>query len=48
VNVNEDYELRWWSQRFGVRPENLEAAVESVGPGVKDVAKVLGRKADGS
>ena len=43
VNVDEDYERRWWSEKFRVRPEVLDAAVESVGTSVNDVAKVLGK-----
>ncbi|PJI40227.1 DUF3606 domain-containing protein, partial [Ferrovibrio sp.] len=43
VNVGEDYERRWWSEKFRVRPEVLDAAVESVGTSVNDVAKVLGK-----
>ncbi len=43
VNISEDYERRWWSEKFRVQPEVLEAAVESVGTRVDDVAKVLGK-----
>lgn len=43
VNINEDYERRWWSEKFRVQPEVLDAAVESVGTSVKDVARVLGK-----
>lgn len=43
VNINEEYERRWWSEKFHVRPEVLDAAVESVGTSVADVAKVLGK-----
>lgn len=43
VNISEDYERRWWSEKFHVRPEVLDAAVESVGTSVSDVAKVLGK-----
>jgi hypothetical protein len=31
INVNEDYELRDWSKKFDVTPEQLKAAVEAVG-----------------
>jgi hypothetical protein len=43
VNISEEYERRWWSEKFHVRPEVLDAAVESVGTSVEDVAKVLGK-----
>jgi len=31
INVDEDYELRDWSKKFGVTQEELKAAVRSVG-----------------
>lgn len=31
INVNEEYELRDWSKKFGVEPEELKAAVSAVG-----------------
>ena len=31
INVNEDYELRDWSKKFGVTAEKLKAAVKAVG-----------------
>ena len=31
INVNEDYELRDWSKKFGVTPEQLKQAVQAVG-----------------
>jgi hypothetical protein len=43
INVNEDYELRDWSSKFGVSPDALKAAVQRVGPMAKDVAKALGK-----
>jgi len=32
INVNEDYELRYWTEALGVSEEKLRAAVEAVGP----------------
>ena len=43
VNINEDYERRWWSESFRVQPEVLDAAVESVGTEVDKIAEVLGK-----
>jgi hypothetical protein len=43
VNVHEDYELRYWSGKFGVTPEKLKDAVRKVGPMVDDVKKELGK-----
>jgi hypothetical protein len=45
INVNEDYEVRYWSQRFGVTPERLRAAVEKVGTSPKAVEEELKRVA---
>jgi hypothetical protein len=41
INVNEGYELTFWSNRFNVSPEELKAAVASVGTFVKDVEEHL-------
>jgi hypothetical protein len=43
INVNEDYELRYWAEKFGVTPERLRAAVKTSGPMVKDIAALLGK-----
>lgn len=32
VNVKEDYELRYWSERFGISQEKLREVVSEVGP----------------
>ena len=44
INVNEDYELRDWSKKFGVTPEELREAVEAVGPTVAAVEKHFAAK----
>lgn len=44
INVNEDYELRDWSKKFGVTPEQLKAAVTKVGVMAVDVEKELKKK----
>lgn len=31
INVHEDYELRDWSKKFGVTPDELRQAVAQVG-----------------
>ncbi len=41
VNTSEDYEVRYWSQKFGVSPEQLKAAVRKVGNSAKAVEKEL-------
>jgi hypothetical protein len=41
IALNEDYEVQYWTNRFGVSKERLEAAVEKVGVSVDAVAKEL-------
>jgi len=43
INVDEDYELRAWAEKFGVTPERLRNAVKTSGPMVKDIAALLGK-----
>jgi hypothetical protein len=47
INVNQDYELRDWSKKFGVTPEELKNAVASVGDRADAVEKHL-KQRDGS
>lgn len=39
VYIGRDRDCRWWSERFGVSPERLKAAVRQVGPMVKDIER---------
>jgi hypothetical protein len=41
INTSEDYELRYWSKKFGVSQERLKQAVEKVGNSVSAVEKEL-------
>jgi hypothetical protein len=41
VNVGEDYEVRYWTNKWNVTPEQLRAAVEKVGVMVDDVEREL-------
>jgi uncharacterized protein DUF3606 len=41
INTNEDYELRYWSEKFGVSQDQLKAAVNKVGNSVSAVEKEL-------
>ena len=43
VNVYRDYELRYWSERFDVPKDEIQAAVKKVGTRVEDVARELSR-----
>ena len=41
INVNEDYEVRYWTGRFGVSANRLRAAVNKVGSSADAVEKEL-------
>lgn len=37
VSLRYDYEVRYWTQRFGVPAETLREAIQAVGPSVDRV-----------
>ena len=41
INTSEDYELRYWPEKFGVSRDQLKAAVNKVGNSVSAVEKEL-------
>ncbi|NEU10144.1 DUF3606 domain-containing protein [Flavihumibacter sp. R14] len=41
INVNQDHELKHWSEKYGVSHEELKQAVKAVGPMAKDVEEYL-------
>jgi len=43
INVNEDYELQYWTMRLGVSADVLRAAVKAVGPTAAAVREHLGK-----
>ena len=43
IDVSEDYECRYWSEKFGVNSGELKQAVNKVGPIVEDVAREFGK-----
>jgi hypothetical protein len=43
INVNEDYELRYWTKELGVTGDELRAAVKVVGPTADAVRRHLGK-----
>jgi hypothetical protein len=43
IDVNQDHELRYWSEKFGVSRDELRKAVQTAGPMVKDVQRHLNR-----
>jgi hypothetical protein len=44
INLSEDYEVAYWSKKWGVSREQLTEAVIKAGPMLADVAKLLGRE----
>ncbi len=44
VNVNETYEVRHWTEKFGCTETQLRAAVKAVGVMAKDVEAFLKKK----
>ncbi len=43
INVNEEHEVRYWTEALGVTREQLEAAVREAGVMAKDVREHLRR-----
>jgi Protein of unknown function (DUF3606) len=44
VNIHEDYELQYWTKKFGVTAEQLRAAVAKVGVSASAVEEELNRR----
>ena len=45
INLDEDYEVSYWSERFGITKEQLKKAVEKVGSSPEDIARLVGKPA---
>jgi len=43
ISLNEDYEVRYWTERFGVSKEQLAVAIQRVGNSVDAVRLALGK-----
>ena len=41
INMQQEHEVRYWTEKFNVSREDLQKAVDSAGPMVADVEKVL-------
>jgi len=44
INIDEDYEIRYWTKELGASEDELRAAVNRVGVMAADVHVDLGRK----
>lgn len=43
INMNEDFEVKYWTRHLGVSREDLQKAVEKVGNSAAAVRKELGK-----
>jgi hypothetical protein len=41
ISTSEDYEVRYWSRKFGVTADQLKAAIRKVGNSAKAVERAL-------
>jgi hypothetical protein len=41
INMSQDHEVRYWTERFGVSRDKLQQSVDRAGPMVKDVEREL-------
>ena len=49
IDIHQEHEVRYWSDKLGVTPEQLRDAVEAVGPMVEAVEqRVRGRSGRGT
>ena len=44
INVNEEWELEYWSKELGVTPERLKGLVREHGVSAANVRSALGKK----
>ena len=44
ISLSQDFEVRYWSQRFGIDEDALRIAVEDVGPSVEAVEQYLANR----
>lgn len=45
INMNQEYEVKYWSHHLGVTREELQRAVDKVGNSAASVRKELGKSA---
>jgi hypothetical protein len=48
INVNEPWELKYWSKTLGVTPDRLKEVVQKVGTRTEDVEQYLSSTAETS
>ena len=45
INLNEEYEVQYWSKKWGITADELRSAVQRYGNMADDVARGLGKAA---
>ena len=45
VNVDQDYEAKYWAEKWGISQEELRSAVAEVGPMVSDLERHFASRA---
>ncbi|MBX3219339.1 MAG: DUF3606 domain-containing protein [Labilithrix sp.] len=43
INMNQTWEVNWWTKKFGCTKAQLQAAVDAVGNSAKKVQEYLGK-----
>jgi Protein of unknown function (DUF3606) len=43
INIREDYEVAYWTNKFGCTPQQLKDAVNKAGTGAEAVKKALSK-----
>jgi uncharacterized protein DUF3606 len=43
ISLSEDYEVRYWTEKFGVTKEQLAVAIQKVGNSPDAVRQILGK-----
>jgi hypothetical protein len=41
ININQPYEVQYWSEKFNVTPDELRDAIERAGSEVKEIERTL-------
>lgn len=44
ININESYELQYWSEKLNISRNDLRDAIAAVGPNADDVTQYLKQK----
>ena len=44
VNMDQDYEARYWAEKWGISQDELRSAVDQVGPMVSDLERHFGSR----